>query len=248
MSKKDSYWFRHDSTAGRALKMRKMSHIYGHWGKGIYWDVCEILRDNENYSFESDESSLQMLSDLIGCKDENKFISWYKDCIKFNLLEEQDNYFFSPALSESMKKWDSAKANGSKGGRPKKNPTKSELKPKQKPTGNPTKSITLHNNTKQDIITNKFLEWFNNQKLKYTGKKGNFKGLSKTDINNLKKLTKDYDPNDFNNAIPSLFANQWAKDTNNLTPTHFLRVDNFNKYLNQDSGIAPAPKTESLYD
>ena len=48
---KDSYWFKHDSTAGRGLKMRKMAHIYSHWGKGIYWDVVEILRDQDCYRF-----------------------------------------------------------------------------------------------------------------------------------------------------------------------------------------------------
>ena len=74
---KDAYWFKHDSTAGRGIKMRKMTHIYGHWGKGIYWDVIEVLRDQKNYRFESDESSLQLLSDLIGCKDQIKFINWF---------------------------------------------------------------------------------------------------------------------------------------------------------------------------
>ncbi len=77
-----------------------------------------------------------------------------------------------------------------------------------------------------------FIDWFNQQKEVYTGAKGKTKGLSKTDENNLKKLLKDYTFDDFKLAIPHLFSNQWAKDTNNLTPTHFLRVDNFNKYLN----------------
>ena len=99
-----------------------------------------------------------------------------------------------------------------------------------------------------DVESNKFLNWFNIQKKKFTNRKGNFKGLSKTDFNNLKTLMKDYNQDDFNNAIPSLFSNEWAKETNNLTPTHFLRLDNFNKYLNQDNSIAPQPKKESLYD
>ena len=87
MSKKDSFWFRHDCTAGRALKMRKMAFVYGHWGKGIYWDVIEILRDQEKYRYSSDEFDLRMLCDLIGCKDESKFLNWFNDCLKFELLE-----------------------------------------------------------------------------------------------------------------------------------------------------------------
>lgn len=133
-------------------------------------------------------------------------------------------------------------------GKTPKKKSKPEAKPKQKVSKPEANNNNNNNNNNNYTTTNKFLDWFNNQKKKFTGKNGNFKGLSKTDVNNLKKLMKDYNQDDFNNAIPSLFSNQWAKDTNNLTPTHFLRVDNFNKYLNQDNGIAPAPKTESLYD
>ena len=111
---KDSYWFRHDSTAGRGLRMRKMAHIYGHWGKGVYWDVIEVLRDQTNYCFDSDDSSLQMLADLIGCKDEQKFLSWVKDCLKITLLEEKDGKLFSAILCENMSFWEKQKENGAK--------------------------------------------------------------------------------------------------------------------------------------
>ena len=85
MANKDSYWFRHDSSAGRGLKLRKIAYIYGHWGKGVYWDVVEILRDSATYTHSSDEFDLKMLADLIGCKDDEKFLEWYQNCIKFNL-------------------------------------------------------------------------------------------------------------------------------------------------------------------
>ena len=111
---KDSYWFKHDSTAGRGLRMRKMAHIYGHWGKGIYWDVIEILRDQSNYCFDADDSSLQMLCDLIGCKDEAKFLNWFKDCTRFELFKTQENKFFSEVLCENMQKWETKKVNGGK--------------------------------------------------------------------------------------------------------------------------------------
>ncbi len=133
---KDSYWFKHDSTAGRALKMRKMSHIYGHEGKGLYWDVVEILRDQEGYRFESDESSLQMLCDLVGYSDDNRFISWFKDSLRLGLFEIRDEYFFCPPLSKNMENWEIKKSNGSKGGRPKKTETKTEIKPNDKPNQN----------------------------------------------------------------------------------------------------------------
>lgn len=132
MAEKDSYWFRHDSTAGRGLRMRKMAHIYGHWGKGIYWDVIEILRDQANYCFDSDDSSLQMLCDLIGCKDESRFLSWFKDCVKYELFVVEENKFFSEVLCRNMANWENKKTNGSKGGRPSKTETKPKHKPKLK--------------------------------------------------------------------------------------------------------------------
>ena len=150
---KDSYWFRHDSTAGRGLKMRKIAHIYGHWGKGVYWDVVEMLRDSEKYEYDNSEFDLTMLADLIGCKDQEKFLNWYSDCIKFGLLEEKNGKFYSPALKEVMGVWETKKNNGSKGGRPskktenkpKKNLNETKNKPKHKANGN-------HNIIEQNII------------------------------------------------------------------------------------------------
>lgn len=113
MANKDSYWFRHDTTAGRGLRLRKIQHIYTHWGKGIYWDVIEILREQENYTYPNDESSLGLLSSLVGCSDQTKFLNWYRDCVKIDLLQEAEGVFFSLVLSENMRKWETKKRNGS---------------------------------------------------------------------------------------------------------------------------------------
>ena len=32
-----------------------------------------------------------------------------------------------------------------------------------------------------------------------------------------------------------MYNSKWVKETNNCTPTHFLVIDNFQRYLNQDS-------------
>ncbi len=157
---KDAYWFKHDSTAGRGLRMRKMAHIYSHWGKGVYWDVIEILRDQSNYCFDSDDSSLQMLADLIGCKDESKFLSWFRDCIKFELFIIQENKFFSEVLCINMEIWESKKGNGSKGGRPKKTETITETITELKPN---IKANRNHNRIEDNIIENNIEE----RKLKF---------------------------------------------------------------------------------
>lgn len=150
---KDSYWFKHDSTAGRGTRMRKMAFIYGHWGKGVYWDVIELLRDQSNYSYPANEFDLKMLADLIGCKDETKFLNWYADCVKFELFIEHESMFFSQVLCDNMKRWESSRNAGLMGGRPKSNnlnktipitKTKPKAKPKQK-----------HNRIEDDIREDK---------------------------------------------------------------------------------------------
>jgi len=146
---KDSYWFRHDSTAGRGTRMRKMAFIYGHWGKGIYWDVIEMLRDQANYCYPSTEFDLKMLADLIGCKDESKFINWFNDCVKFDLLQVHDDMFFSDVLRESMSYWETKRTNGSKGG------SVAKVKRKLSEHSSETKAKRVakvkHNITEQDI-------------------------------------------------------------------------------------------------
>jgi hypothetical protein len=97
--------------------------------------------------------------------------------------------------------------------------------------------------TDGDIET-KFLSWFNNQKFIHTGKKGKFLILSSTDFNNLKKLRETYNQEDFKEAIPNLFKSEWAENNNGFSPSHFLRVDNFNKFLNQGEETTHQQKTK----
>lgn len=83
------------------------------------------------------------------------------------------------------------------------------------------------------VDVSKFLNWFNNSKERHTGKKGKFKTLTKTDKNNLKQLRKNHEIDDFSKAFTMMLKSEWVKTTGNATPAHFLRVDNFNRYLNQ---------------
>lgn len=113
---KDVFWFKHDTNFGREVIMRKMAFIYGHWGKGIYWDVIEMLREQSGYKLEKDEQSLRMLCDLIGCKDEVKFLNWFNDCIKIGLLKCDETHFFCEKLTHDMVVWDNKRNAGKQGG------------------------------------------------------------------------------------------------------------------------------------
>lgn len=104
------------------------------------------------------------------------------------------------------------------------------------------KRVTTNKNDKKENNENKviinvqaFVEWFNNMKLKHKGVKGKFKGLDKTDLNNLTRLKKEgYNSEDFEHAFICMCNSQWVEENNMLTIPHFIRYDNFVKYVNTD--------------
>jgi len=97
-------------------------------------------------------------------------------------------------------------------------------------------SVSDNNNTYKEK-KEKFLNWFNLKKEKHTGKIGMFKILTSTDDKNLKKLYKDYGAEEFEIAIKNLYKSKWAIENNMLTPSHYLRIENFNRYLNQGDTV-----------
>jgi hypothetical protein len=105
-------------------------------------------------------------------------------------------------------------------------------------------SVSVSVSSKEDLVKG-FLNWFNQQKELHTGSLGKFKVLSNTDQKNLKQLKGAYNDEDFNKAVAELYQSQWAKDTNNRTPSHFLRVDNFNRYVSAEL-VSNTPQRKKL--
>lgn len=79
----------------------------------------------------------------------------------------------------------------------------------------------------------RFLTWFNQTKFQYTGKEGKSRVMTSTDENNFKKLLDVYKQVDFDIAVKNLYKSKWAEENNMRTISHFLRIENFNKYLEQ---------------
>ena len=72
-------------------------------------------------------------------------------------------------------------------------------------------------------------------KNKYKGSEGKFKTLDKTDLNNLTKLkASNYNSADFEHAFKAMCNSQWVNENNMITPQHFLRNENFMKYVNTE--------------
>jgi hypothetical protein len=80
-----------------------------------------------------------------------------------------------------------------------------------------------------------FLRWFSENREQLTGIESNFNTLYPEQQTDLFTLKKSYTYNDFTKALKNLCQDKWAKENNQIIPKHFLNLDNFAKYLNQES-------------
>lgn len=112
---KDSYWFKHESNASRDIKMRKLKAIHGHAGVGIFWELMEVLREQNNYAWESDENAIQLLGKLVEVEAE-KFSAFIIDCKKIGLLTLKGKHLYSEKLCRVMGVWEQKKKSSEAGG------------------------------------------------------------------------------------------------------------------------------------
>lgn len=226
-----------------------MTFIYGHWGKGIYWDVIEILREQSCYCFSSTPTDIEMLAEIIGCKDPIKFTNWFNDCVRFELFRVEKNVFFSDVLVENMAVWESKKHNGNQGGRPKEkpNPNLNESETITESKANPN----LNHNRIETIREEKRREDKNNIYGQFifgineiTSKA--FKGNSKVQYQLKARLTEGYTLEQILTATKNCFADPYHKENPKyLTPEFILRADKLDKYLNVKRAEKPEEKREA---
>lgn len=101
---KTKNWFKHPISAGNDIGMQKMCLTYGHWGKGIYWDVVEVLGESDNYQYPLNTDSAKKLFQLIRGDDFEKFRYWFKNCIDLGLFIMEEGKFHSKFLLPPKKK------------------------------------------------------------------------------------------------------------------------------------------------
>jgi hypothetical protein len=80
---------------------------------------------------------------------------------------------------------------------------------------------------------NKFLNWFNAEFVKHGKQQAKFRTLNAQTESNLKKLLDKYTTEEWCLAFENMICNTWVIENKNATPDHFLRLANFEKYLNQ---------------
>ena len=76
-----------------------------------------------------------------------------------------------------------------------------------------------------------FLSWFNDSRTKLLQKPSNSNYLSSHDKTHLEILTSRYKGEDFGKAFHNLCNDKWANESNQIIPKHFLKPENFDKYL-----------------
>jgi uncharacterized phage protein (TIGR02220 family) len=233
---KDSYWFKHDSNASRDMKLIRIRAIYDFWGLGLYWTVIEFLREQDDYKFPSDESSLQIACNSVFCSDLIRFNNWFKDCLKFGLFKDEEGFFFSESLIDRMKLWESKKNNGQRGGRP---PKEEHQEITESETETLTESETeIKANTKasenhkiiEDNIRkeyNSFISLFNS----ITGK--NCRGTKKDFAQFKARLKEGYSVEDFAVAIENCKKDKYhIENPQYLDPEFITRADKLQRYTN----------------
>lgn len=177
----------------------------------------------------------QMVMDAIGIKKHSTYIRYFNDLVEFkffSLIQKSKNQYSSNIISLTSALPKKGEALDKAISKHVAKQTESNGQSKRS-IDKPLNKEPLNN--KKDIEIGLFLDWFNEVVKIKTGNKGKFRTLTDTDYNNLVKVKKVYSTDDFNCAVDNLYLSDWAKDNNMRTPSHFLRVENFNKYLNQES-------------
>ncbi len=130
-------WFQHDANAAQDQKCQRLLFRYGNEGYGAWWRLCEILANTTTHSLpvETDEDWL-ILAEQIGMRKAGAFdeISSVDDCKEFIdclleiglLTRDGKGRIESGRMQKNALYFGMQRANGAKGGRPRKN--KSEPK------------------------------------------------------------------------------------------------------------------------
>lgn len=125
-------WFKHDADAMSDVKMRMIRRRYGMAGIGRYWALCEALASATGHSLKVEsEDDFAILSEILCFEQKGAFgeaveIADTKDFIQ-TLLEigsiqsDGKGRIFIQRMRENALYFGQQKANGRKGGRPKKN-------------------------------------------------------------------------------------------------------------------------------
>lgn len=194
--------------------------------QGLYINVCSYYWSNECY-LSIDKLKKRFKHNVIDID------SLLKDDLLYNENGYLSIHFLDEQLEERKQTSKRNSKNGLKGGRPKKSENKpNALIPLTETKGNKRREEEIREEESEGKFTpTQFLEWFNETRTKYLEKDSNCNYLSAIDKTHLEILTSRYKGNDFSKAMFNLCMDKWANESNQVVPKHFLKPENFDKYL-----------------
>jgi hypothetical protein len=118
MSKKEAYYFSHDSNAASDPKIVQMLSVYGFEGYGWYWRLIEVMRDQKDYKIDvGGKYSYQGLANTCST-DPEQMLNFVKDCVEhFKLFTLQENFLSSKSLVARMGKKEDIRRKRSEAGK-----------------------------------------------------------------------------------------------------------------------------------
>lgn len=207
------YWDDHNTTRLLTYLLLSVNHQTKNW-KGMEIQAGTIVTSFEKLSIATG-LSVQQIRRSLTCLENDKQIT-RKSTNKHQTI--------------SLVKWKELQVIESK-------PTSKKNKTEHQ---NNSETTTTKEGKKERIFNtdSEFTNWFNASIEKITGKTGRFSVLSPTDKNNLEKLLNaSYNQDDWDLVFKSMSVNKWVIENKAMNPSHFLRVENFNRYLGNSSSI-----------
>ena len=99
---KETYYFPHDSNAGRDPKCAALINDFGMEGYGIYWSIIEILHEQKNGKLEKFPKLIDGLSFELNVKKEALLQAIEAMTKQYLLLQEDENYIWSNRVNKNL--------------------------------------------------------------------------------------------------------------------------------------------------
>jgi hypothetical protein len=233
MASKDAHYLRHDYNAANDPKILRLRMKHGAEGYGIYWMLCEYLRQQKDGKAETESiDSFTGINQL--CTETTKDVIY-----GFELFETDETCFFSPRLNRDTEKYNSIKEKrieaGRKGGQ-------ANAKQNTEQTTEQTSSSKVKNSKEKKSKEEKYKGAFELFWKTYPSRNGKKLEKGKTEETYFKIHERHY--GDIIRAVRN-----YAEDKSILEgigirdPKRFLKDDYWKEYLSTTTQTGNAGKT-----
>lgn len=189
----------------------------------LYWNK-ECLLSFEDAEIEIDKEHLEILIS-------KKIIKSEDDFIKIEFLDEQMDGIIETSEKRRaavLKRWNKVKQKDTSVLQDDTSVLQNDTDKSRVEKKREEKSVCTH-----DFFTKEtFIDWFNASR-KYLKLQSNIKKLSSIERNLFDNLKDDYTIADFKKAFRNFSSDVYYSGNNLLFPVHFLKPENFVKYLNE---------------